>query len=103
MANTRRRLTPPSQAIFPVSRIRHVRVLYDGTVPPYREFSIAELVLHDGSHVIGIRHDRNTWNRNRDTNGYPVVRGGRPSWFILPVNIHEFLEELNRSVQQTDL
>jgi hypothetical protein len=67
-----------------MSRIRNVNVLYDGTTHPFLEFSLAELELHDGSVVIGIRHDRNEWNENNEENGYPVVRGGRPSWFILP-------------------
>jgi hypothetical protein len=77
-------LTPPSDAIFPKNRIRKVTVLYDGTQPPYLEFSIAKLELIDGTTAIGIRHDRNEWNENTEENGYPVVRGGRPSWFIMP-------------------
>ena len=76
-------LTPPHQAIYPKSRIRSVRVLYDGTVTGL-EFSIAELELIDGSIAHGIRHDRNEWNENDDEKGYPVVRGGLPSWFIMP-------------------
>jgi hypothetical protein len=88
-------LTPPSDAIYPMSRIRTVNVLYDGTQPPHHEFSLAELELHNGDHVLGIRHDRNEWNENTEENGYPVVRGGRPSWFILP-DINILLPELKR-------
>ncbi|MFI5138878.1 MAG: hypothetical protein ACHQIM_13730 [Sphingobacteriales bacterium] len=78
-----------------MSKIRSVNVLYDGTQPPYLEFSLAELELHNGDVVIGIRHDRNEWNENTEENGYPVVRGGRPSWFILP-DIDILLPELTR-------
>jgi hypothetical protein len=77
-------LTPPSEAIYPKSKFKKVTVLYDGTQHPYLEFSIAQIELHNGEHVIGIRHDRNRWNANNDENGYPVVRFGRPTWFILP-------------------
>lgn len=88
-------LTPPSQAIFPKSRIKKVTVLYDGTKSPHLEFSIAELELHNGHKAIGIRHDRNEWNENTEENGYPVVRGGRPSWFIMP-DIDALLPVLNQ-------
>ena len=88
-------LTPPSDAIYPMKHIKSVRVLYDGTQPGHLEFSIAELELHDGSRVIGIRHDRNEWNENNEENGYPVVRGGLPSWFILPP-MNNLLPELIR-------
>ena len=88
-------LTPPAQAIFPKNRIKSVTVLYDGTQPPYHEFSIAELELHNGEKAIGIRHDRNEWNENTEENGYPVVRGGRPSWFIVP-NMKLLLPVLNQ-------
>jgi hypothetical protein len=77
-------LTPPQDAIYPRKHIRSVKVLYDGTQSPYFEFSIAELELNNGDKVIGIRHDRNEWNENTEENGYPVVRGGLPSWFIMP-------------------
>lgn len=78
-------LTSPNEAIYPKKRIKKIsKVLYDGTQPNENEFSIAELELLDGRKVIGIRHDRNEWNKNTEENGYPVVRGGRPSWFILP-------------------
>ena len=77
-------LTPPSEAIYPKSRFKKITVLYDGTLPTHMEFSIAEIELHNGETAIGIRHDRNEWNDNTEENGYPVVRGGRPSWFILP-------------------
>ncbi len=87
-------LTPPSQAIYPMSRIAKVDVLYDGTLPNNHEFSIAKLTLKDGSQVIGIRHDRNEWNENDEGKGYPVVRGGRPSWFILP-DINKLNSTLN--------
>jgi hypothetical protein len=88
-------LTKPADAIFPKSRIKKVRVLYDGTVSPFNEFSIAELELYNGDKVIGIRHDRNEWNETTEENGYPVVRGGRPSWFILP-DMAFLLPELNK-------
>lgn len=88
-------LTPPADAIFPKKHIKSVRVLYDGTKPPYCEFSIAELELKNGSIAIGIRHDRNEWNETTEENGYPVVRGGRPSWFILP-NINTLLPVLQQ-------
>jgi len=87
-------LTPPSNAIYPKNRIRKITVLYDGTKPPYNEFSIAELELLNGTTAIGIRHDRNEWNATTNKNGYPVVRGGRPSWFILP-DINALLPVLN--------
>lgn len=87
-------LTPPNQAIYPKSKIKNVRVLYDGTINQQMEFSLAELTLHNGDVVIGIRHDRNEWNENNDENGYPVVRGGKPSWFILP-DINNLLPVLN--------
>lgn len=88
-------LTKPADAIFPKKHIKSVRVLYDGTNPPFHEFSIAELELHNGHKVIGVRHDRNEWNTTTEENGYPVVRGGRPSWFILP-DMSRLLPELNR-------
>jgi hypothetical protein len=87
-------LTPPSQAIYPKKYIKKVNVLYDGTKPPYNEFSIAELELHDGKKAIGIRHDRNTWNEKNQNKGYPTVRGGRPSWLIVP-DIDRLLPILN--------
>lgn len=77
-------LIPPAKVIYPKSRIRSVKVLYDGTLSPFYEFSIAELELHDGNKVIGIRHDRNTWNENDEEKGYPTCRPGNPTWFILP-------------------
>jgi hypothetical protein len=92
-------LTPPSDAIYPKSKIKNVTVLYDGTKPPFNEFSIAELELHDGSKCIGVRHDRNEWNENNDENGYPVVRGGLPSWFIMP-SIHQLLPILNNLFEE---
>ena len=92
-------LTPPSAAIYPVSKIRSVNVLYDGTQPGGLEFSIAELELRTGETVIGIRHDRNEWNVNNDENGYPMVRGGRPSWFIMP-NMEELLPKLNEVLKK---
>ncbi len=88
-------LTPPSKAISPLSKIKTVKVLYDGTLPGHAEFSIAQLELHKGPPAMGIRHDRNVWNSNTDENGYPVVRGGRPSWFILP-DTNALLTELNK-------
>jgi hypothetical protein len=92
-------LTPPSQAIYPMSRIQSVDVLYDGTLPNNLEFSIARLTLKDGSQAIGIRHDRNEWNENNEENGYPVVRGGRPSWFLLP-DINNLSAVLNMIVSK---
>jgi len=80
-------LIPPHQAIYPKSKIKNVTVLHDGTQPPFNEFSIAELEFHDGSKAIGIRNDRNDWNENTEEKGYPVVRGGLPSWFVLPKDI----------------
>lgn len=88
-------LTPPSKAIYPKKHIKSVKVLYDGTKPPHLEFSIAELEFIDGSKTIGIRHDRNEWNDNTEENGYPVVRGGLPSWFIMP-DITTVLPVLNK-------
>lgn len=88
-------LTIPADAIYPKKHIKSVNVLYDGTLPGNNEFSLAELELHNGQKVIGVRHDRNEWNENNEENGYPVVRGGLPSWFILP-DIALFLTELNR-------
>lgn len=88
-------LIPPSQAIYPMKHIKKVTVLYDGTKNPQHEFSVAELELHNGSKVIGIRHDRNEWNENTEEKGYPTVRGGLPSWFIMP-NINNLLSVLNK-------
>ncbi len=88
-------LTPPSQAIYPKNRIKKVTVLYDGSANPNHEFSIAKLELHDGTIAYGVRHDRNEWNENTEENGYPVVRGGLPSWFIMP-KVDDLLIELNR-------
>lgn len=92
-------LTSPHEAIYPKSRFKSVKVLYDGTKKPKHEFSIAEIELKDGKKVIGIRHDRNEWNENTKENGYPVVRGGRPSWFIIP-NVNEFLPILNKIIKE---
>lgn len=92
-------LTSPQDAVYPKSRFKSIRVLYDGTQPPCNEFSIAEIELHSGEKRIGIRLDKNVWNEDNHENGYPVVRGGRPSWFLLPHNaqgsIGTFLQELN--------
>lgn len=88
-------LTPPSQAIYPMKHIKKVTVLYDGSNNPEHEFSIAELELRAGGKAIGIRHDRNDWNENTAEKGYPTVRGGRPSWFIMP-NMDNLLGELNK-------
>jgi hypothetical protein len=88
-------LTAPSDAIYPKKHIKSVRVIYDGTKAPFNEFSIAELELHNGDKAIGIRHDRNEWNENNEENGYPVVRGGLPSWFIMP-EISQVLPVLNQ-------
>lgn len=88
-------LTKPSDAVYPKKHIKNVTVLYDGTIAPFNEFSIAELELHSGQKVIGVRHDRNEWNENSEENGYPVVRGGLPSWFILP-DTDKLIPELNK-------
>jgi hypothetical protein len=88
-------LTPPSAAIYPKSRIKRIiQILYDGTQPGHLEFSIAELELHNGEKVRGIRYDRSTWSNNPE-NGYPLVRGGRPSWFILPNDLKKVLDGLS--------
>lgn len=90
-------LTRPIEAVYPKNRIKRiVEIIYDGTFPGHHEFSIARLELIDGVFVIGIRHDRNEWNETTEEKGYPVVRGGRPSWFILPKNFEHFLGELNK-------
>lgn len=89
-------LTPPKDAIYPMKHFKKINVLYDGTVTG-TEFSIAEIELHSGQKCIGIRHDRNEWNENNEENGYPVVRGGRPSWFILP-NHHQLVNELAKVI-----
>ncbi|MEX8546612.1 MAG: hypothetical protein V5804_03340 [Mucilaginibacter sp.] len=79
-------LIPPVDAKHPKSRIKRVHnVLYDGTKPGNLEFSIAELELHSGKIVKGIRYDRSWWSVNPEK-GYPLVQGGLPSWFILPDN-----------------
>ena len=88
-------LIPPSLVIYPKSRIKSVKVLYDGTLAPFNEFSLAELELLNGSKVIGIRHDRNEWNENDEEKGYPTCRPGNPTWFILP-NIKTLLPVLNK-------
>lgn len=88
-------LTPPHQAIYPKKYIRDVQVLYDGSRNPNHEFSIAKLTLHDGGTAYGVRHDRNEWNENTEELGYPTVRGGRPSWFIMP-KIDDLIDELVR-------
>ncbi len=84
----------PHKAIYPKNRIKNVDVLHDGTQPPYNEFSIAKLTMHDNSNAIGIRWDRNTWNNNNEEKGYPVVRGVYPAWFILP-DINNLTDTLN--------
>lgn len=88
-------LTSPEKAIYPKKHIKKVTVLYNGSRNPKHEFSIAKLELHNGSTAIGVRHDRNEWNENTEEKGYPTVRGGLPSWFILP-NMKDLLTELNK-------
>lgn len=92
-------LIRPDNAIYPRNRIQRVEVLYDGTQDNGFEFSLANLILHDGSTAIGIRWDRNTWNENNEENGYPVVRGVYPAWFILP-DINNLIEILNNLKSQ---
>lgn len=92
-------LTSPHNAIYPKKHFQAVEVLHDGTVDG-SEFSIAKIELKDGRTVFGIRHDRNIWNEHNEENGYPVVRGGLPSWFILP-DIGDLLIVLERMKDNT--
>ena len=87
-------LIPPSSVIYPKSRFKNIRVLYDGTKSPYNEFSIAELELIDGRKTIGLRQDRNKWNESDEEKGYPTCRPGNPTWFIIP-DINILLPVLN--------
>lgn len=70
--------------LSPKSKIKRVvKVLHDGAASG-SEFSIVLLELQDGNMKYAMRHDSNYWNPDNIDNGYPTVRGGRPSWFILP-------------------
>ena len=51
-------LIPPQHAIYPMSRIKNVTVLYDGTQPPEHEFSIAKLEFHGGDGGTSIENYR---------------------------------------------
>src|SRR5690242_5885203 len=95
-------LTKPSNAVYPKKYIKNVNVLYDGTVRGGLEFSIAKLELQSGGFAIGIRHDRNEWNENTEEKGYPVVRGGLPSWFIMP-DMNALLPILNEKLRNGEL
>ena len=82
--------------IYPQNWISHVvEVLHED--PPGNEdgFSIALLELRDGSQVYGLRHNYNYWNEDNPDIGYPTVRPGNPTWFILP-NITDLLNVMNR-------
>jgi|GEM_PF-1203038 len=73
---------PPLSVVYPKNRIKSVIVLSDGTQNG-NEFSIAKLLLHDGSIALGIRWDFSEWSPDPDK-GYPLIRGQFPCWFILP-------------------
>ncbi len=86
----------PQDVIYPKNRIKRVvRVLHDGTESG-NEFSLAELELHDGTHLYGIRHDYSYWNDNNPELGSPSSFG-RPTWFILP-DLAILLPMLNEEV-----
>ena len=76
----------PKTIVSPKAQIEKViKVLYNDalSIPPGDlEFSIAELLLRDGTTKIGIRHDVSYWSPDME-NGYPAPRGN-PGWFILP-------------------
>lgn len=86
----------PIEVIYPQNRIRRViRVLHDGTVNQPHEFSIAEIELQNDDTCFGIRYNENDWNEGNPDLGYPTVRPGNPTWFILP-EIQTLLPVLNR-------
>jgi len=73
----------PHDVLSPKTQIKRiVSVIHDGTITG-DEFSLAELELHSGEIVIGIRHDYSEWSKDKDK-GFPLVRGVYPCWFILP-------------------
>ncbi len=85
----------PHTVVFPANRIKRIiRVLHDGTRNTPDEFSIAELEFHDGSTGFGLRHNMNYWNDDNPDIGYPTVRPGNPTWFILP-DIADLLAVMN--------
>jgi len=90
----------PSNAVYPKNKIKEVHVLYDGTLSGNKLFSIAKLKLHDGSEVLGIRHDYSDWSPNPDK-GYPLSRPGNPAWFVLPP-IVDLLPVLKALFDNTD-
>lgn len=73
----------PHNVLSPKTQIKRiVKIIHDGTISG-TEFSLAELELHSGDVVIGIRHDYSDWSKDPDK-GFPIVRGIYPCWFILP-------------------
>ncbi|WP_338867966.1 hypothetical protein WBJ53_16255 [Spirosoma sp. SC4-14] len=75
----------PKDVVYPKNRIKKViRVLHDGTQSTPDGFSIAEIELQNGEKVFGLRHNYNYWNEDNPDIGYPTVRPGNPTWFILP-------------------
>lgn len=86
----------PHTVVFPANRIRRVvKVLHDGTRKVPNEFSIAQLELHGGHQCYGLRYNMNLWNAGNPHIGYPTVRPGNPTWFILP-DIDKLLPVLNQ-------
>ena len=76
-------MVSPHNVLSPKTQIKRiVSVIHDGTING-DEFSLAELELHNGDIVIGIRHDYSYWSKNPDK-GYPLIMGQYPCWFILP-------------------
>ena len=91
----------PQDVIYPQNRIRRVvRVLHDGTQNIPDGFSIAELEFHNGTRAFGLRHDINYWNEDNPDIGYPTVRPGNPTWFILP-DVRELLQVMNQVFPDT--
>lgn len=86
----------PEDVIYPKSHFRRVvRVLHDGTANTPEDFSIAEIELHDGERVYGIRHNVNYWNGKNPDIGYPTCRPGSPTWYLLPGSFEELIAELS--------
>ena len=86
----------PKTIKYPKSRIKdNINVLYDGTITGHLGFSIAELETKDtpSKKIIGIRYDYSDWSKNPN-DGYPLIRGKYPCWFILP-DIEKLLPILN--------
>ncbi|WP_147368063.1 hypothetical protein [Fibrisoma montanum] len=85
----------PKDVVYPQNRIKRVvRVLHDGTQIAPDSFSIAELELQNGEIVFGLRHNYNYWNEGNPDIGYPTVRPGNPTWFILP-DVNALLQVMN--------